>query len=113
MGQFLSWRWIFKLAAIGDGFMFLLLLLSMPETLYKRRDPPSTSSEENHHCATGIDTEEPEKALVGSLQRHIHRLRLRRCCFRREIHVRDFVAPMVRVARYVSLPLCERCERFN
>ncbi|EIM91357.1 MFS general substrate transporter [Stereum hirsutum FP-91666 SS1] len=51
MGQFLSWRWIFKIAAIGDGFLFLLLLLFLPETLYKRLDPPSTSSEENHQYA--------------------------------------------------------------
>lgn len=93
--------------------MFLLLLLFLPETLYKRLDPPSTSSEENHQCATGIDTEESEKALLGSLQRHIRRLRFRRCCFKREIRARDFVAPMVRIARYVSLLLCAQCERFH
>lgn len=36
VGQFLGWRWTFKLAAIMDGFMFLVIVVGLPETLYIR-----------------------------------------------------------------------------
>lgn len=35
-GQFLGWRWIFKLATIMDGVVFVVILFGLPETLYPR-----------------------------------------------------------------------------
>lgn len=37
VGQYLGWRWTFKMAAIFDGVMFVVIFFCLPETLYVRR----------------------------------------------------------------------------
>ena len=45
VGQYLGWRWIFKLAAIFDGVVFIIIFFCMPETLYIRAGKPRISSD--------------------------------------------------------------------
>lgn len=38
IGQFLGWRWTFKLAALVNAFMLVVIIFCLPETLYLRHD---------------------------------------------------------------------------
>jgi len=40
VGQYLGWRWIFKMAAIFDAVVFVIIFFCMPETLYVRANKP-------------------------------------------------------------------------
>ncbi|EIM91358.1 uncharacterized protein STEHIDRAFT_107930 [Stereum hirsutum FP-91666 SS1] len=85
-------------SALGSAYCHLW-------ALEQRHEPPSTSiDEEGQQCARGIDTKsELETVPVDSIRRHIYRLRLHRRYIRREIRLRDFVAPVVRIARHPSV----------
>lgn len=126
VGQFLGWRWIFRLAAIMDGVMFLIILLGLPETLYVR-DPSSTTallptssssplplsppSPQSIHTETRGEYEatpssvDPTKATKTKSHYLLSRLRLYAGPFPGgpKLQPSDFVWPALRMAKYPSV----------
>ncbi|EIM91356.1 MFS general substrate transporter [Stereum hirsutum FP-91666 SS1] len=104
IGQFLGWRWIFKFAAICDAFMFIFLVFFLPETLYLRESRPSLSGMERCGEVEGGGAENANvTAEKGLWKRHIDRLRYRGKFEGRDVRVKDFVLPIVEIARYPSV----------
>lgn len=97
VGQFLGWRWAFKLAAILDGAMLLVILVALPETLYVR--PPSPSPHPGALSSRG-------PGPGSGTRRFLARLRPYAGPFpggRAPPRARDFVWPALRMARYPSV----------
>lgn len=96
VGQFLGWRWTFKLAAIMDGFMFLVILFGLPETLYIRTQDTLT-----HSAPT--DSREREAPALG-WKTYFARLTPYAGPFPGlKLHASDFVLPALRMAKYPSV----------
>lgn len=96
VGQFLGWRWTFKLAAIMDGFMFLVILFGLPETLYIRNHATLT------HAAP-TDSREREAPALGA-KKYLARLAPYAGPFPGlTLHATDFVLPALRMAKYPSV----------
>lgn len=118
VGQFLGWRWIFKLAAIMDGVVFLVILFGLPETLYvvqtttearnnaseqqqqqQLTTPTSPSSPVPH--ATAATTTASRKTRWSS---YLSRLKPYAGPFPgRRLRPRAFVWPALRMAKYPSV----------
>lgn len=103
IGEFLGWRWIFKVTAIMDGVMFLVVLLGLPETLYVRRERA-----ENRTPTAATDRRERERG-VSSLGRTAYLTRLKPYAGpfphhrHHKLRARDFVWPALRMAQYPSV----------
>ena len=87
VGQFLGWRWCFKMAAMFDGVMFVVILLCLPETLYVR-SPSATAP--------------PKKPEMG-FDAYVHRLELWTRHPDLKLRAGDFVLPTVRMMKYPSV----------
>lgn len=101
VGQFLGWRWAFKLAAILDGAMLLVILVALPETLYVRPSTsPTPGARSSHGPGAGREGTRPRRLLA--------RLRPYAGPFpgggrARSPRARDFVWPALRMAQYPSV----------
>lgn len=89
VGQFLGWRWIFKLAAIMDGVVFITILFGLPETLYVRdqnfQRPPT--SHEERRSLWYLSQLKPYAGPFPGLK----------------LRLADFVWPALRMAKYPSI----------
>lgn len=87
VGQYLGWRWCFKMAAIFDGVMFVVIFFCLPETLYVRyptNAPP------------------PETPRLG-FKAYVHRLRLWTRYPDLKLRASEFVIPSVKMMKYPSV----------
>lgn len=99
VGQFLGWRWTFKLAAILDGSMFLVILFGLPETLYVR----AHNSSNNLPMAAPTNNRERETPSLG-VKTYLSRLAPYAGPLPGlELHAADFILPVLRVAKYPSV----------
>ncbi|KIK56938.1 hypothetical protein GYMLUDRAFT_173749, partial [Collybiopsis luxurians FD-317 M1] len=87
IGQFLGWRWIFKITAICNGVALLFIFFFLPETLYIRDQTPS----------------EVTKGPRTALERYLWRTKLGRSFPGRQLKLSDFVWPYVKMVRYPSV----------
>lgn len=96
VGQFPGWRWTFKLAMIMVGFMFLVILFGIPETLYIRTSDTLTLS-------APTDSREREAPAL-ECKAYFARLPPYAGPFPgRKLHASDFVLPALRMAKYPSV----------
>ena len=86
-GQFLGWRWCFKMAAIFDAVMFMVILFCLPETLYVRN---------SRNVAPARDTK-------TALQRYMYRLRFWTRHPDLKLRSREFVIPSIKMMKYPSV----------
>lgn len=99
VGQFLGWRWIFKLAAIMDGVIFVVIVFGLPETLYVRT--ATTTATANHQQ----DARQPV-TKGASLTRRQYLSLLKPCTgplAGLTLRLTDFVWPALRMAKYPSV----------
>jgi MFS family permease len=88
VGQFLGWRWCFKMAAIFDGVMFIIIFFCLPETLYVR-----------HPTEVLVTTAAHQMGMKG----YAHRLKLWRTYPELKLKATDFVIPTVKMMKYPSV----------
>jgi MFS family permease len=88
-GQYLGWRWIFKLAAIFDGVVLVIIFFCMPETLYVRHNKPRIDSNTRR----------------GHITKAVYMKGLRLWSIHPELKLRanQFVLPSIKMARYPSV----------
>ena len=89
VGQYLGWRWIFKLAAIFDGVILVTIFFCMPETLYVRHNKPRINSNTRRGYIT--------KAI------YVKGLRLWSTHPELKLRANQFVLPSIKMARYPSV----------
>jgi MFS family permease len=89
VGQYLGWRWIFKLAAIFDGVILVTIFFCMPETLYVRHNKPRINSNTRRGYIT--------KAI------YMKGLRLWSTHPELKLRANQFVLPSIKMARYPSV----------
>jgi MFS family permease len=89
VGQYLGWRWIFKLAAIFDGVVLIIIFFCMPETLFVRHNKPRIDSTTRRGY---ISKATYMKGL--RLWSHYPELTLR---------ANQFVLPSIKMAKYPSV----------
>ncbi|KIK55037.1 hypothetical protein GYMLUDRAFT_888121 [Collybiopsis luxurians FD-317 M1] len=87
VGQFLGWRWIFKLTAICNGVALLFIFFCLPETLYIRDQAPS----------------EVPAQPKSAFERYLWRVKFGRRFPGRQLKLSDFVWPYVKMVRYPSV----------
>lgn len=99
VGEFLGWRWTFKLAAIMDGVMFLVVLVGFPETLYFRHNA--------NRDATIATATISSKAPTAAATRPSYFTRLAPYAgpfpAAPRLRAASFVLPVLRMARYPSV----------
>lgn len=118
IGQFLGWRWIFKVASIANAVIFLFIVFGLPETLYirdenahdrilsssEKADKSAGSQNGSQKCGVGSRKDESQTCRRPSAWRsHAKRLRMGGRFEGREVKVKNFVVPVVKMAKYVSL----------
>lgn len=88
VGQYLGWRWCFKMAAIFDGIMFTVIFFCLPETLYVRH--PTQPSPPSENSKLGFKD-------------YVQRLKL--WTDHPDLHLRtnEFVIPSLKMMRYPSV----------
>lgn len=94
VGQFCGWRWTFKLAAIMDGFMFLVILFGLPETLYIRQALTTTAPTNARERETNAM---PFKSYLSRLTPYT------KIEGAPQLKPTDFVLPALRMAKYPSV----------
>lgn len=95
VGQFLGWRWIFKLAAIMDGVVFVVIFFGLPETLYIRnRHSPSPIRNEGSMATT---PHAPARWYFSQLRPYAGPF------LGLKLRLADFVWPALRMAKYPSV----------
>jgi MFS family permease len=87
VGQFLGWRWCFKMAAIFDGVMFVIIFFCLPETLYVRQP------------TTVVPAAPPRMGMKG----YLHGLKLWTRHPDLRLKATDFVIPTVKMMKYPSV----------
>ncbi|KAK6394937.1 hypothetical protein LTR65_001125 [Meristemomyces frigidus] len=90
VGQYLGWRWCFKMAAIFDGVMFVVIFFCLPETLYVRY--PTAAA------AAALS----EKPRLG-VKAYVHRLKLWTRHPDLKLRAGDFVVPSIKMMKYPSV----------
>lgn len=90
VGQYLGWRWTFKLAAIMDGVMFLVVLFCLPETLYVRD-------------ITNLAQTYEEREVKLDAKSYFKRLGFKRGVSDHKLRASDFVLPTLQMAKYPSV----------
>jgi MFS family permease len=88
VGQYLGWRWCFKMAAIFDGVMFVILFFCLPETLYVRYPPTQAA---------------PAARQRLGFQSYLHRLKLWTRHPDLKLRLSEFVIPSVKMMKYPSV----------
>ncbi|KIX03269.1 uncharacterized protein Z518_06821 [Rhinocladiella mackenziei CBS 650.93] len=99
LGQYCGWRWIFKFMAIIDAVMFLTSFFCLPETLYIRKSPISSSKLDAIQVAADDAVTRPRftKAIYFShLGLHTNFPELR-------LTLNQFVIPALKMAQYPSV----------
>ena len=86
-GQFLGWRWCFKMAAIFDGIMFMVIFFCLPETLYFRQPTAAAL---------------PQKPQMR-FKAYVQRLKLRTSHPDLKLRASEFVIPSVKMMGYPSV----------
>lgn len=82
--------------------MFIFLVFFLPETLYLRESRPSLAGMERSGEVEGDGAGDTNVTTEKGLwKRHIDRLRYRGKFEGRDVRVKDFVLPIVEIARYV------------
>jgi len=94
IGQFLGWQWIFKFAAITNGFCLLFTLFFLPETLYIR-DPTV--------LATQSSKESIPPSKRSPFQRYLWRMRFGGRYPGRKLRLGDFFLPYIKMIRYPAV----------
>ncbi|KAF9067092.1 MFS general substrate transporter [Rhodocollybia butyracea] len=89
IGQFLGWQWIFKFAAITNGFCLVFIFFFFPETLYVRDLPMPSASMSN--------------SSQSSFQRYLARMGFGKRFPGRKLRLGDFFLPYMRILRYYGL----------
>lgn len=86
-GQYLGWRWCFKMAAIFDAVMLVVIFFCLPETLYVRypRNAPP-----------------PEKPRLGA-KAYLQALKLYTRHPDLKLKASNFVLPTIKMMRYPSV----------
>lgn len=87
VGQYLGWRWCFKMAAIFDGVMFVVIFFCLPETLYVR-------------YPTTISSAAPPQMGPNT---YLRRLRLWTRHPDLKLRLSDFIIPSVKMMKYPSV----------
>ena len=87
-GQYLGWRWIFRMAAIFDAVMLVVTFFCLPETLYVRHDKSLLTA----------DAPKP----VFTKQIYMSRLRLWSHHPELKLRLNQFVLPTFKMAKYPS-----------
>lgn len=90
IGQYLGWRWTFRFAAILDGFMFLIIIFCLPETLYIR--------DQSHLTRTFS-----EREIAFSPKTYISRLKPYSQFPELNLRWNQFVIPSLKMAMYPSV----------
>ncbi|KAI9714274.1 MAG: hypothetical protein M1820_000234 [Bogoriella megaspora] len=90
LGQFCGWRWTFKFTAICDAVMVIVVFFCLPETLFSRK----TSAEL---------TEQTRKEPRMTMETYFSRLTLRNKDPDLKLHLKQFVWPSVKMAKYPSV----------
>lgn len=88
VGQYLGWRWCFKMAATFDGVMFVVIFFCLPETLYVR-------------YPTTVDAP-PKKPRLGPAA-YLKSLKLWTRHPDLKLRAGDFVLPSIRMIKYPSV----------
>jgi MFS family permease len=87
IGQYLGWRWTFKFAAILDGFMFLVIVFCLPETLYVRDNSRLTRTSS-------------ERDVAFSPKTYVSQLRLYSAVPELKLRWNQFVIPALKMAQW-------------
>ncbi|KAK0267592.1 hypothetical protein LTR91_025115 [Friedmanniomyces endolithicus] len=87
VGQYLGWRWCFKMAAIFDAVMFVVIFFCLPETLYVR------------YPTTAPPVESPRLGMSG----YVRGLKLWTRHPDLKLRARDFVLPILKMLKYPSV----------
>lgn len=90
VGQYLGWRWTFKFAAILDGFMLLVIIFCLPETLYIRDLSQLTRTAS-------------EREIAFSPKTYVSRLRLYSSFPELKLRWNQFVIPSLKMVQYPSV----------
>ncbi|CAK7237905.1 hypothetical protein SBRCBS47491_010200 [Sporothrix bragantina] len=90
VGQYLGWRWTFKLASIMDGVMFLVILFGLPETFYDRD-------------LTNLAQTSQEREVAFSGKTYFRQLFSPPSRPEMKLKASDFVWPTIKMARYPSV----------
>ncbi|OAA65309.1 Major facilitator superfamily domain, general substrate transporter [Niveomyces insectorum RCEF 264] len=103
VGQYLGWRWCFKLCSCLDAFLIVMVFFCYPETLYVR-DPNRLA---HHRTAGGVPK------LTKKL--FIKRLRLYSTYPQLKLRLRQFVIPVFKMAKYPSVlfPALYYCTQYG
>jgi len=86
----LSWRWTLKFAAILDGFMLLVIIFCLPETLYIRDQSRLTRTMS-------------EREIDFTPKTYVSRLKLYSTFPQLKLHWNQFVIPSSKMAKYPSM----------
>jgi MFS family permease len=89
VGQYLGWRWIFKLAAILDGAVLVLIFFCMPETLYVRHHQPRVTPDTRRGYIS-------KATYLKGLRLWSHHPELK-------LRANQFVLPSIKMAKYPSV----------
>lgn len=92
IGQYLGWQWIFKFAAITNGFCLLFTFFFLPETLYIRDQ--TVGAVENLRSSS-----------KNFLSRYLARMNMGKRFPGRRLRLSDFFWPYIKMIRYVRLSL--------
>jgi MFS family permease len=90
VGQFLGWRWCFKLTAIMNAAVFIIIFFCLPETLYVR-----------HHNHLTLTATEREVRLQPKT--YLSSLRLWSTYPELKLRLKHFVIPSFKMAKYPSV----------
>ncbi|KFZ14148.1 hypothetical protein V501_03406 [Pseudogymnoascus sp. VKM F-4519 (FW-2642)] len=90
VGQFLGWRWCFKLTAIMNAVMLVIIFFALPETLYVRR-----------HNELTLSATEREVRLAPTT--YLSSLRLWSTYPELKLKLKHFIIPSFKMARYPSV----------
>lgn len=107
IGQFLNWQWIFKFAAITNGFCLLFTLFFLPETLYIRdlkslpTHAKAQSNSESESRSNNNSILEPKTREISRFQRYSIRMSFGRRYPGRTLKLGDFFLPYFKLMRCV------------
>ncbi|KAJ4496455.1 MFS general substrate transporter [Lentinula lateritia] len=90
IGQYLGWQWIFKFAAITNGFCLLFTFFFLPETLYIRDQ--TVGAVENLRSSS-----------KNFLSRYLARMNMGKRFPGRRLRLSDFFWPYIKMIRYPSV----------
>jgi MFS family permease len=102
IGQYLGWRWIFKIAAIIDAVMFVTAFFFLPETLYIRNSDIVHRAQHDGRGTTIVSAEAPVQPKL-TWKTYLARLKLISHHPELKLRANQFVIPSLKMARYPSV----------